>query len=162
MSLCRTRWGCVFALVCALAAELAAAETKPFDYLYIEANEGGSSGGHAAIRFGERVYHFQNREGRLVLDRETTRSFFHDYALLNNRTIHLSRVELAHADRALLLERFNRRHHAQQRQLDVLQRQAPQPAEPLGALVADLGQVVVHGTYDLLRDVEQMAAELEM
>jgi hypothetical protein len=31
-----------------------------FDYLYIEANEGDSSGGHAALRFGGETFHFQH------------------------------------------------------------------------------------------------------
>jgi hypothetical protein len=97
-----------------------AARAAHFDYLYIEANAGGSSGGHAAIGFGEQVYHFQNRDGLLVLDRQTRRDFFHVYALLNNRTIQLSRVELLEADRELLHEQFKRRHQAQERQLDVL------------------------------------------
>ena len=32
--------------------------TRAIDYLTIAANEGGSSGGHAAIRFGEETFHF--------------------------------------------------------------------------------------------------------
>ena len=103
-----------------LVGPVAASPAAHFDYLYVEANEGGSSGGHAAVRFGDRTYHFQNRAGRLVLDREQTSDFFHAYALLSNRTIQLQRIELSEADRARALGQFNRRHHAQDRQLDVL------------------------------------------
>ena len=35
-----------------LARVVAASSMPSFDYLYLEANEGGSSGGHVAIRFG--------------------------------------------------------------------------------------------------------------
>ncbi len=90
-----------------------------FDYVYTEANEGGSSGGHAAIRFGEHTYHFQNRDGLLVLDREPTRDFFHVYALINNRTIHLSRVAVSAQDARRLRERFERRRRIEARQLEV-------------------------------------------
>lgn len=109
------------AIACALFGAAPAARPATFDYLYIEANEGGSSGGHAAIRFGERIYHFQNRDGMLVLDRESTPDFLYAYALLANRTIRESRVQLRESDRARLLERFDRRHHAQEQQLDVLE-----------------------------------------
>lgn len=103
-------------LLCGVAAPAAGAS---FDYVYVEANEGGSSGGHSAIRFGERTYHFENRDGLLVLDRETTSDFFHSYALLGNRTIELHRVALSDADLTRALGRFRSRHHAQERQLDV-------------------------------------------
>ncbi len=105
------------------AASAAAAEPAPerasFDYFYIEANEGGSSGGHAAVRFGPQVFHFQNRAGLLVLDREQTPSFLHAYTLLSNRTIHSSRVALTDADAESLRATFDQRYHIQQRQLDV-------------------------------------------
>lgn len=37
-----------------------AASPASFNYLYIEASEGNSSGGHAAIQFEDEVYHFQH------------------------------------------------------------------------------------------------------
>ena len=42
-----------------------------FDYLYVESNEGDSSGGHVAIRTGPKVYHFQNKDAlwRAAADR---------------------------------------------------------------------------------------------
>jgi LmbE family N-acetylglucosaminyl deacetylase len=36
-----------------------------FAYLHVEANEGGSSGGHAAIRLGAQTFHFQFHDGML-------------------------------------------------------------------------------------------------
>ncbi len=90
-----------------------------FDYLYVEANEGSSSGGHTAVRFGAQSYHFQNRDGLLVLDREFTADLLHDYALLNNRTVRASRVALREADLRRLHDSFERRYHRQSRQLEV-------------------------------------------
>lgn len=100
----------------------AAAESRPtpsFDYLYIEANEGGSSGGHAAVRFDSEVYHFQNRDRLLVLDRERSGEFLFDYALLNNRTIHVSQIAVEQDVATRLADRFRERYRAQAEQLAV-------------------------------------------
>ena len=48
------------ALLLLLCTSVQAAEPRPIEYLSVEANEGGSSGGHAAIRFDDTVYHFQH------------------------------------------------------------------------------------------------------
>ena len=37
-----------------------ASAARFIDYLYVEANEGDSSGGHAAIRFENLTFHFQH------------------------------------------------------------------------------------------------------
>ena len=101
----------------ALATSAAAGS---FDFLHIEANEGGSSGGHAALRFGDATYHFQNVDGLLLLAREDSQRFLHDYALLENRPIHLSRIELEDAAARAARERFQARLEAQRSQLDAL------------------------------------------
>jgi len=90
-----------------------------FDYLYVESNEGGSSGGHTAIRFGPDVYHFQNENGLLVLRRDLAREFLYTYALLGNRTIHSTRIAVSQNTRAALLDRFRRRHRAQEAQIGI-------------------------------------------
>ena len=110
------------ALVAAVGPGFAStAGAASFDYLYVEANEGGSSGGHTAIALGEQTFHFQNRNGLLVLDRDVTRDFLHGYALVNNRTIYSSRVALGDSDRERIRATFARRYQAQSRQLDVLE-----------------------------------------
>ncbi len=88
-----------------------------FDYLYIVANEDGSSGGHAAIRLDEFVYHFQNEDGLLVLERDRADDFLFDYALVENRTIHASRVEVSPQALSAIVDRFRTRHRAQEAQL---------------------------------------------
>ena len=65
------------ALVALLSALPALAGSPRFvDYVYIEANEGGSSGGHAALRLGDETYHFQHEHpGLLRLHRDDWQHF---------------------------------------------------------------------------------------
>lgn len=109
-----------FLLACLIAlTAVAATQDQSFDYLYIEANEGGSSGGHTAIRFGNDVYHFQNEAGLLVLRRERADDFLYTYALLGNRTIHSTRIGVSSESFSRLVDRFRTRHRAQEAQIRV-------------------------------------------
>ena len=92
------------------------------DYLYIEANEGGSSGGHVALGIGDDVYHFQHDTGGVLALRRDPRVVFRvRYTLLQNRPVHVTRLEtddaaaervrLAFAER-LLIEDGERRRQA--------------------------------------------------
>lgn len=98
------------ALACLLLLALgssAHAEQATFDYLHVEANEGSSSGGHVAIRFGDDVYHFQHHPGGLLrLHREDAAAFLHHYARLENRAVHVRRVAIDAAARARLRRGF--------------------------------------------------------
>jgi hypothetical protein len=100
------------------AARAAGDAPAHFDYLYIVANEGGSSGGHTAIRFGEQVFHFQAEDGLLVLRRERADDFLYDYTLLGNRTVHATRVAVSQDTYTRLVNRFRERHRAQTAQLE--------------------------------------------
>ena len=63
--------------------------------LYIESNTGDSSGGHAALRTGQEVFHFQHGEnGLLLLHRERWDEFRFYYNDLGNRTVYEARLEL--------------------------------------------------------------------
>ena len=115
-----------FALLLAIAQLLHAGEAlsgdvgrSSFEYLYIEANEGGSSGGHTAIRFGPHVYHFRNSDGLLILDRERADDFFFSYAILGNRNVHISEIDVQVDVEERLGNRFLRRYRAQEAQLRV-------------------------------------------
>jgi hypothetical protein len=103
-----------------LLAAAAPAAAATLDFLHIEANEGGSSGGHAALRFGDATYHFQNVDGLLLLVREDSQRFVHDYALLENRPIHVSRIEVADDAAEAARERFHARLEAQRSQQHAL------------------------------------------
>src|SRR5262247_4624789 len=101
----------------AAAAELG----RRVDYLYIEANEGGSSGGHVALGLGDEVFHFEHRSpGILVLDVDDLEHFRYRYGVRENRTIHVSRIPVSEETYTLLVERFRRRHFLQTRHLDVM------------------------------------------
>jgi hypothetical protein len=85
----------------ALAALLAARPVgaASLDYFYIEANEGGSSGGHVALGIGDDVYHFQQDDGGVLALRRDPRPLFRlRYTLLQNRPVH--RIQLAVEDGA--------------------------------------------------------------
>jgi hypothetical protein len=91
------------------------------DYVYVEGNEGGSSGGHAAIRFGEETFHFQHdSSGVLHLHRDEWSGFLYAYAMLENRRVHVSRIATSPDTCALLRDRFSTYYLVQSRQLDLL------------------------------------------
>src|SRR5438132_13727541 len=78
------------------------------------------SGGHAGLRVGDDVFHFEyRRPGILVLRRETFDEFRREYTGLENRTIEASRIPVGEATFRLVRERFRRRHLVQRRQLEV-------------------------------------------
>lgn len=69
------------------------------EYLYIDANVGSSSGGHAAIKLDDWVYHFQNEDGYTQLTRESWYRFRLVYNDIDNRNIHIARIAVS-ADNA--------------------------------------------------------------
>jgi hypothetical protein len=105
-------------------SRLAATETHFIDYLYVEANEGGSSGGHVALRFGADVFHFQQEGAGLIrMRRDDAGAFAFRYAMLGNRPIHETRVAVSADTEALLHATFTRRlliQAAQYEHLDAL------------------------------------------
>lgn len=85
----------IFMLWCFVSATTSAAT---FNYLYIEANEGNSSGGHSAIQFGEYIYHYQYIDPGLIrLFRQNPNDFHFSYRYLQNRPIHLSEIDVSEA-----------------------------------------------------------------
>jgi len=93
-------------LLCAVGPAAGAAE---IEYLYVNASEGTASGGHAALKIGEEVFHFQHvPPGLLRLQRDDFAWFREEYGGRENRTIRSHRIEVSDATRELLRERFNR------------------------------------------------------
>jgi len=112
----------VAAAILALPIHEAAARPGPFEYLYVEANEGASSGGHAAVRFADRCYHFQHvDQGRIQLVRESFAQFEHQYRIAGNRAIHARRIELDDADYEHLQAIFEEHYREQQRDFALLE-----------------------------------------
>lgn len=109
-------------LVLASAPATAAAPARQVEYLYINASEGSASGGHAAIRFGDQVFHFEHRApGILVLARDGFERFRHLYGDLENRTIRVSRIPVSDETYDLLLAQFTRHHLVQRQRLEALE-----------------------------------------
>ncbi len=99
--------------------DVAADAPRNVDYLMIRGNEGGSAGGHAAIRFGAETFHFEHADGLLRLGRDDSERFQYVYRTLQNRDIELSRVPVAPETYALLHDAFERRALVQERQLEI-------------------------------------------
>ena len=88
------------------------------DYLYVDANEGGASGGHAAIRFGDEVFHFEYRAPLTIrLRRDDFGGLLHRYTILDNRTIVIQRIPVTDDTYRLLRDEFARRFMVQDQHL---------------------------------------------
>ncbi len=111
-------------LAASLVAALAIASpagARSLDVVYVEADVGGSSGGHLAARFDERVYHFQNRGGRwLRMERVGWEWFQYTYGVLQNRDLRLYRVEMDEPHFLELRGGFNDRFLGERRHFDTL------------------------------------------
>lgn len=110
------------AIAAALTLASSNASSASFNYLYIEASEGNSSGGHAAIQFGDEVYHFQHVDSGLIrLFRQEEKEFHFVYRYLQNRPVHLGRIEVDGDTLALLKDRFKWRFLTQERQFKLIE-----------------------------------------
>jgi len=97
------------------------ATARSFDYLHIEAGSGASSGGHAAIRFGDDTYHFLNADPGIVRAvRDRSDEFDFVYRAYDNRGIDVTRVDVSDATYEALRGAFLRRLLVEDAQLDVL------------------------------------------
>lgn len=98
----------VFFAVCRGNDAEALAADRLIKYLYIEANEGDSSGGHAAIRFEDDTFHFQHeRSGIIRIKRQGSAAFEQTYAMLGNRTIRESWIAVSAETYDLLHDNFS-------------------------------------------------------
>jgi hypothetical protein len=80
-----------------------------FQFIYIDANVGGSSGGHSALRLGNTVYHFQYfPDGLFKLVRERWPHFRYIYNDLENRTLYVAHIRMAKDDFQRLQQYLNR------------------------------------------------------
>ncbi len=105
-----------------LATDAVAEPGRSIEYLYIEANEGGSSGGHVALGLGDEIFHFEHRSpGVLVLGLDDREPFLFRYRVLENRTIHASRIPVSAETFDLLVRRFRSRQFLQGRHLDAME-----------------------------------------
>jgi hypothetical protein len=109
----------IIAVLIALFPDTASAAS--FEYLYIEASEGNSSGGHSAIQFGDEIYHYQHHDSGLIhLLRQDKQEFHFLYRFLQNRRIHLSHIEVSEDTFNKLREHFKLQFLAQDQQFKQL------------------------------------------
>lgn len=97
------------------------ANSEVFHYIYIEANEGTSSGGHVAVQFSDEVFHYQYQDGLIHLFKQDAEGFLFDYRYLQNRTLHVADVEVSEQTLALLHDHFKLLFWQQQLQFKQLQ-----------------------------------------
>ncbi len=95
-----------------------------FRFLYIDANVGGSSGGHTGLHIGHTVYHFQYfPDGFFRLVRDRWPHFRYIYNDLENRTIYAASVDVTASDLSRIREHFDQYYLVQEAhmaRLDVL------------------------------------------
>ena len=109
-------------LIClALWLGLNSANANTFQYIYIEANEGSSSGGHVAIQFADEVFHYQYTGSMTRLVRDEADSFQFDYRYLQNRTLHIADIEVSDSTFSRLQTHFKQQFWDQERQFKHLQ-----------------------------------------
>lgn len=137
----------VCGLIGALPLHVAAAPSAAgafFEYLYIESNSGASAGGHAGVRLGEDVYHFQHQSpGIIRATVQPAASFDLEYRGLGNRPIHVQRVAVSPATYERLEAAFRQGYVVQRTHVDLLE-SAKRDARFL--------QCLVDGTWPAGRD----------
>ncbi len=118
-------WLRLLLLACLFWASNAKAEdagVATLDFIYVNANIGEAAGGHAAIRLGSTVFHYQFfPQGQFLLVRESWSHFRYVYNELRNRSIFVAQTSLTPPVYAKLRNHFTRLLMAQQQDLDQLQ-----------------------------------------
>ncbi len=86
-------------------------------FVHVEANVGGASGGHTALRLGDRVWHFQLGHERLLgLKREDWELFRFKYNVLQNRPLHTAWVPVRAEALRRIRDHLNEVHLLQHRE----------------------------------------------
>jgi hypothetical protein len=90
------------------------------EYLYLDANEDQASGGHAAVRINNDVFHFQYNGGLLTMARDPWADFQLSYRGYQNRNIETSRLDISRDTFESIRASFVRRHLTQTRQIELV------------------------------------------
>jgi hypothetical protein len=99
----------------------ASAQAKVFQFLYIEASEGTSSGGHVAVQLGDDVYHYQYENALIRLFKHNAGAFRVNYQLLQNRNLHIADIEVSDSAYDRISSHFKVRFFGQAQRLKQLQ-----------------------------------------
>ena len=91
------------------------------NYIYIESNEGNSSGGHAALQFDNDIFHYQYSDlGIIRLEKQNAEHFEFDYRFAANRSLHTSQIDVTEETYTLLRDYFSLQYQTQQQQFSLL------------------------------------------
>jgi hypothetical protein len=92
-----------------LAAAVRDAAAAELGFVYVRANVGAASGGHAALLAGDTVYHLQtDGDGLYRIARDRFTRFAYVYADLQNRPLQIAHVEVTPEARERVVDRFAR------------------------------------------------------
>ncbi len=97
------------------------ATARVFEYLYIDANEDRSSGGHTAVRIDDDIFHFLFKNDHLTMARNSWAEFQLSYRGYQNRNIQTTRLDISASSHEMLRESFLQRFLAQTRQLKIVE-----------------------------------------
>jgi hypothetical protein len=103
-------------LLCASSAD-----AKVLQFIYIEASEGNSSGGHVAVQLGDDVYHYQYQNALIRLFKHNADAFRVNYQLLQNRSLHIADIEVSDTAYDDISNHFNVRFFEQRQKQKQLQ-----------------------------------------
>lgn len=104
------------------------------DYIYVNANEGHASGGHVGIAFGGQTFHFQYREGGLILPtRHASGDFERKYRVHGNRDLRIHRIQVDDETYTMLRDGFNTRYFESEVALSELRRLAEEREQLLAS-----------------------------
>ena len=91
------------------------------NYIYIESNEGNSSGGHTALQFDNDIFHYQyDASGIIRLEKQDADDFEYNYRFAANRSLHTSQIDVSEETYSLLRDYFNFQHQTQLQQFKLL------------------------------------------
>ncbi len=108
----------IFAIVLAgLLLFINNANARVFSFIYIEAGEGNSSGGHVAVQFSDEVYHYQYENTFIRLFKQNAENFRNHYQLKQNRNLHIADIEVSDATYERLSSHFKVRLFKQKHRL---------------------------------------------
>jgi hypothetical protein len=99
----------------------ALSQANSVKFLYIEAGEGNSSGGHVGLQLNDAVYHYQHDEGYLRLFRHDAKVFLDHYRFEENRNVHVADLDVSQTAFADIQGFFQSAFFAQKQRLNYLE-----------------------------------------
>jgi hypothetical protein len=97
------------------------AQANSFEFLYINASEGNSSGGHVAIQLGDAVYDYQYKNAHIRLFKHDANAFRVNYQLRQNRSIRSADIKISDVTYEQVSHYFKNQYFQQSQQLKQLQ-----------------------------------------